>query len=157
MSEERPLPYFEGPGFVLLSARVAASWARALNGPKISQVLNWEGDPEEIAARAALRTAAKSYEAQVRALQRTSEPPETRFPAGSEPEWIDCATAAELLGVSVRWAQKLAANGMGEKWIGQWRIPLARVLAHCEDRERRRTNAGIGPDWGRQGGLSDLA
>lgn len=126
------LPYVEGA--VIVSGRVASTYSRILSSPKVAQVLDQIGDPEEIATRAALRKAAKRF-SHVRAVERKSE----AWDEGVDPSLalIGTAEAAHLLRMSRRRVQQLAAGGLGQKVAGQWRLGLDVVTDLAE---RRRTS-----------------
>lgn len=141
MSGERPLPYVDG-ACVLVSGRVAAKWLQYLDCPTPKMILNYEDDAEELAARAAMRKAAKSY-SQVRALTRNYETSGSPIDECSIQEWIGTAKAAELLGLSVRRVQQLAAGGMGHRQGGRWLLSSSLVLAHREDLERWRNDGTV--------------
>jgi hypothetical protein len=89
------------------------------------------------AARAAIRTAAQRWE------QRPIPAPMSAGGhadivsgdiAACSPEELTAAQVAELLGVSIRHARRLAASGMGRQVAGRWLLDRSAVLAH---RERR--------------------
>ncbi|GAA2875649.1 hypothetical protein GCM10010517_36590 [Streptosporangium fragile] len=130
------MTYVDGPS-LLISARVAAKWNRLLSAPRAVLILDYEDDPEEVAARAELRKLAKTWAAQVTASRRNDETPDDGLGAWSDHEWIDTAQAADLLGVSRRRVQQLAAGGMGRRDArGWWLLAMARVLAHLDEHGR---------------------
>lgn len=132
------VPYFPGGG-VWISERVASLWHRVLSAPKVRLVLDYQNDPEEKAAREGVRNAAKSVEAQVKAARRNRETPDDGLGAWSDHEWISTNEAAQILGLSRRRVQQLAAGGMGRQDAsGRWHLSRARVHAYRDGQRHDR-------------------
>ena len=122
-------PYFEHA--VIVPGHVAVIYRRVLDSPKVRDVLDALADPDEIAVRVALRTAAKSCEQ----AQFADELQEQAKQANCLHDPIETGEAAGLLGVSRRWIQRLAARGAGHKAAdGRWWLERQEVERMARER-----------------------
>lgn len=116
---------------VIVSGRVADIYARVLAAPRVAAVLDRLNSPEEIATRAAMRRAAQAYEQGKRNGEARMRPDDPSSP--HDP--ISTGEAAQVLGMSVRRVQQLAAGGLGSRGRGgRWLLDRDAVAALADER-----------------------
>jgi hypothetical protein len=80
------------------------------------------------AARTAVRAAAEAWER--RPVADVADIAAGDFTAPSPPDELTAVQAADLLGVSVRHARRLAASGMGRQVAGVWLLDRSALVAY---------------------------
>ncbi|GAA2726349.1 hypothetical protein [Actinocorallia aurantiaca] len=110
-----------GPAYVehavIVPGHVAVIYRKVLDSPKVRAVLDRLADPDEMAVREAMRRAARAY-GQARFA---AEAADSRDGASWPHDPIGTSEAAELLGLTRRRVQQLAAGGLGHRdATGRW-------------------------------------
>ncbi len=137
-----PPPFVSG---ALVTGATAHVLDRLLRSPNVRQLLDnlpsWLRAEVDATARAIGRAAA-DYEALPVSPERSGEAPFGEIAARSAgigtAGWLDAGQAANLLGVSARRVQQLAAGGMGRRVGRVWRLDETAVREYGQ-RQRRRT------------------
>ncbi|HEY1325130.1 MAG TPA: helix-turn-helix domain-containing protein [Streptosporangiaceae bacterium] len=128
-----------GPRYVQQAALVDGFAAHVVDRvlarhlPPLLEVFTPEQRAEVDAARAAIRAAAKAWESAPMSVSGPADTPGADI-AASSPDELTAAQAADLLGVSVRHARRLAASGMGRLVAGVWLLDRSALLAYRQGR-----------------------